>query len=46
VSVDRVEHPKGNGTDRLPRLRTTDHLGHDTGDDGALKGEHEGAATP
>jgi hypothetical protein len=33
MCVDRVEHSKGNGTDRLPRLRTADHLGHDPGDD-------------
>lgn len=33
VRVDRVEHPKGDGADRLPRLGATDHPGHDTGDD-------------
>ena len=32
VCVNRVEHPRGKGPDRLPRLRTG-HLGHDPGDD-------------
>jgi hypothetical protein len=33
VGVDRVEHPEGDGTDRLLRVRTAGHPGHDTGDD-------------
>ena len=33
VGVDRIEHPKGDGADRLPRLGATDHIAHDTGDD-------------
>ena len=32
MCVDRVEHPKGDGSDRIPRLRPADHLSHDPGD--------------
>jgi hypothetical protein len=33
VCVDRVEHPKGDGSDRFSWLRTAGHIGHDAGDD-------------
>jgi hypothetical protein len=33
VRVDGIEHPEGNGPDRLSRLRSIGHSGHGAGDD-------------